>query len=118
MIQYDQQVRNAIRRRITPPIPLPSPQSLRRSEWSSEFERLQRNRLVMGAYRYGLLQADKKELFNRNEDIRRRLNAYIVSGNDELLVDIANMAMLEFMEGKHPRKHFRSTDDGEHTRRE
>ena len=30
-------------------------ESLRSSEWSREFEELMRNRLLMGAFRYGLL---------------------------------------------------------------
>ncbi len=39
---------------------------------------------------------------------------YIETGNDELLVDVANLCMKEFAVGNHPKKHFNSVDDGEH----
>lgn len=78
------------------------------SEWSAEFEALMRNRLIMGALRYGLI-SDPAKVKNREPsgpNIRARLELYEATGNTEWLVDIANLALLEFVEGNHPLKHF------------
>jgi len=86
------------------------------SAWSREFERLMRNRLIQGVFRYGEIGAEGKSQFNRIADIQRRADRYQATGNLEYLVDIANLALLEFEEGNHPLKHFNSIDDGEHTK--
>lgn len=94
---------------------LPDIESLEKSEWSLEFERLMRNRLIQGAFRYGLIGASAKPEFDRIECLIRRAKQYRETGNIECLVDTANLALLEFVEGKHPNKHLRSVDDGTHT---
>lgn len=88
--------------------------SLRDSEWSIEFETLMRNRLVMGALRYGKLHASGKPPYDRVTSCKRRLDLYAQTGNLEYLVDAANMCLLEFEEGVHPLRHWESIDDGEH----
>ncbi len=95
---------------------LPDLISLRRSEWSNRFERLMRNRLLMGAYRYGLMHAQGKSEYDRCADINRRIDLYTESGNLEHLVDAANLAMLEFEEGRHPQRHMAASDDKIHTK--
>lgn len=90
---------------------------LTKTEWSPEFEKLMRNRLIIGALRYSRLNAKNKPKFDRIECMIRRLNDYKKDGNDEHLVDVANLALLEFEEGCHPNKHFNSIDDGEHTKK-
>lgn len=90
------------------------PADLRRSEWSPEFERLMRNRLVLGALRYGRIHAVGKPTYDRAESIIRRARKYQETGNLELLVDVANLCLLEFEEGQHPQRHFAAEDDGEH----
>jgi hypothetical protein len=90
---------------------------LKKSEWSDNFEKLMRNRLIMGAFRYGKLNEKNKPVYDRTTEIKKRCNKYIDTGNIEFLVDIANMCMLEFEEGKHKNKHFLSIDDGEHTQK-
>lgn len=89
-------------------------EGLRKSEWSHMFEGLMRNRLVMGALRYGKLHAKDKPQYDRVKSMIKRLNKYNESGNMELLVDVANLCLLEFEECNHPNKHFYSIDDGEH----
>ena len=84
------------------------------SEWSPEFERLMRNRLVMGALRYGRIQDNRGKKYLRVKDAIRRLNEYEEGGNLEHLVDAANLILLEFECGAHPKKHFNSVDDGQH----
>lgn len=88
---------------------------LRESEWSNTFENLMRNRLVMGALRYGRIGASGKPKYNRPADCIARMKAYIETGNLEHLVDVANLCLLEFVEGDHPARHFSAADDGTHT---
>jgi hypothetical protein len=99
------------------PGPAPVPDNLADTEWSPEFETLMRNRLVMGAFRYGLLKAPGKPQWNRTKSIARRLAAYDQDGNREHLVDVANMALLEFEEGPHRHRPIHAQDDGEHAER-
>jgi len=93
---------------------MPPLSELRRTEWSPEFERLMRNRLVMGAFRYGRLHAEGKPAYDRVSGALKRLELYRQTGNLECLVDVANMMLLEFEEGDHPGRHFRAADDGVH----
>jgi hypothetical protein len=92
----------------------PSLDDLRSSEWNSDFERLMRNRLIFGAMRYGDFKSKKKITYNYLRRAKKIIDEYMLTGNDELLVDMANYALLEFTFGKHPKKHFKSVDDGNH----
>lgn len=83
------------------------------SEWSPTFEQLMRNRLIIGAVRYGLLKDPRKRGWDRMSRILVEVEAYREDRNKERLVDIANMCLLEFEEGY---GHFTPTDDaGFHT---
>jgi len=99
-------------------VSLPDPRfqldRLAETEWSPGFEQLMRNRLVFGAFRYGLLNDPKKPQWDRLTRIKQEVERYVESGNLESLIDIANMALLEFVEGKHPKRHFKAGDDGLH----
>lgn len=92
---------------------LPSLEELRVSERSPEFERLRANRKVIGAMRYGLLGASDKAKYNRARDMIRRLEEYIADRNAEHLIDVANLAECEFVEGDH--RGVIPSDDGQHT---
>ena len=92
--------------------PFPSIESLRRTERNPEFERLCMNRKILGAMRYGLLGAEGKPKYDRASDMIRRLKEYVVDGNKEHLVDVANLCEMEFVEGDGI---LMSKDDGEHT---
>jgi hypothetical protein len=87
---------------------------LEQSEWSPEFEGLMRNRLLMGALRYGTMvekrqkQATKWDLLGA---LRSKLEGYERTGNTEYLVDGANYLLLAFELDDHPTKHFRALDD-------
>ena len=111
--------RDAWRRRCgLPPVAtaerMPDLPELERSEWSDEFERLQRTRLVMGAFRYGRLGDPRKPSWDRCTALHQRLERYAATGNVEMLVDVANMAMLEYVEGRHPQRHLACDHDVEH----
>jgi hypothetical protein len=87
---------------------------LKKTEWSVDFENLMRNRLCMGALRYGKIKADGKPKYNRVESMIKRLQKFNESGNKEYLVDVANLCLLEFEECNHPKQHFSAIDDGDH----
>lgn len=102
---------------VVNPKKLPTYDEIMFSNWSPEFELLMRNRLRFGYFRYGPLKDQKKGIMDNIGSIRDRINIYEHTGNDELLVDVANIAMVEYMKGDHPLKHFKSEDDGEHVQK-
>ena len=89
-----------------------SPARLAVTEWSERFEQLMRNRLIMGAIRYGRMMVPRpKNITQVHMDIiDKRLAIYKKTGNTEMLVDIANMCLVEFELGDHPRKHFKALE--------
>ncbi len=90
-----------------------------RTQWSPTFEQRMRNRLVMGFFRYGSLNSAerRKRHYDNVGSAIRRLEAYRRTGNQEHLVDAANLCMVEFMVPScHPAPGWRPIDDGEHTR--
>jgi hypothetical protein len=94
--------------------PRPDLEDLRRTQWNDRFEALMRNRLVMGAFRYGTFQEQGACRHYNPAAIQRHLAAYVETGNAEHLVDIANLALVEFTAPSHQRFHFLSLDDGDH----
>lgn len=98
-------------------LPSPKPKfnftDLEKSEWSPTFERLMRNRMLMGALRYGTMEEKRK--VGRKWDlvggIEKKIKSYKETGNTEYLVDIANYCQIEFECGYHPNKHFAALDD-------
>jgi hypothetical protein len=92
---------------------IPDLDQLMLSEVNMEFEQLRMNRMVMGAMRYGLLRAKGKKKFNRVESMIHRLKQYEVDRNAEHLLDVANLAQLEFTEGSH--NGVIAQDGGHHT---
>ena len=96
---------------------------LEKSEWSDEFERLMRNRLLMGAMRYGTFEEKKATMYSKDPwdlltPVRTKLELYQSTGNSEYLVDAANYLLLAFEFDPHPNKHFQALDDHhDHCRR-
>lgn len=86
---------------------------LKQTEWSSEFEQLMRNRLLMGALRYGTLEQKrkKKKQWDLLGALKSKAEGYARTGNTEYLVDAANYCLLAFELDKHPNKHFKALDD-------
>lgn len=98
---------------------LPALQELAATEWSSRFEQLMRNRLIMGAIRYGRFRdgAKTKATYDLVGAVRGKVELYAKTGNAEYLVDAANYCLLEFEFGTHPRRHFHARDDHDHCRK-
>lgn len=97
--------------------------NLEKSEWSPEFERLMRNRLLMGALRYGTFKEKQETMYSKDPwdlltPITDKVKLYQQTGNTEYLVDAANYLMLAFEFDPHPKKHFEALDDHQdHCRR-
>lgn len=89
-----------------------SPARLAVTEWSDKFEQLMRNRLIMGALRYGRMIVPRpKGITQYHLDfLRKRLDTYERTGNTEMLVDVANVCLVEFEIGDHPDKHFKALE--------
>jgi hypothetical protein len=88
---------------------------LERIQWSKAFEQLMRNRLLMGALRYGTIEEQRKEVTKGQQwDLVKALGAkiqcYQDTGNTEYLVDAANYCLLAFELDPHPTKHFHAAD--------
>jgi hypothetical protein len=105
----------------------PALSELRQTEWSPEVESLMRNRLLIGAYRYGTLAEKKAKAetgarFGLVQDAITRLEKYLNDGNGEHLIDAMNLTLLEFEIQRHleskkssfknPKWHFQAGDDG------
>lgn len=86
------------------------------TQWSPRFEKLMRNRLLMGMLRYGPLNQAGKPKWNRVAHMASKIQEYKLTGNMECLVDIANLALLEFEEGEYSNRYFNADDDGQHTK--
>lgn len=87
---------------------------LQKIQWCDEFISKMRSRMVLGGLRHGLLKHKDKPKHNNTKEIIIRIKLYEQTGNTEYLVDSANICMVEFVEGDHPNKHFKATDDERH----
>jgi hypothetical protein len=100
--------------------PLPTPVSLEyvmsRQTLVARFDELRRNRLGFGFFRYHHnFHSGERGKYNSIDSAIDRLRSYKKDGNQEHLVDAANLCMVEFVQPAcHPNPHFSSTDDGEH----
>jgi hypothetical protein len=84
-----------------------------RSQWSDEFVELMRNRLTQGYFRYAPLHEGRP--YDNVKSAQHRLKLYLETGNQEHLVDVANLCLCEFVKpGSHSRPFFHATDDGVH----
>ena len=92
----------------------PDLETLQKSQWNDDFEQAMRWRLVMGAFRYKMFREQKRERRDNLPSIERHLQLYRETGNGEHLVDIANLALVEFTLPSHPDFYFKSVDDGDH----
>jgi hypothetical protein len=90
---------------------LPPLDVLKKTEWSLAFERLMKNRLILGSFRYGRLHAPGKKSYDRIGAIIDRAEQYSKTRNKEMLVDIAAIALCEFEEGD---GFFKSTEEIAH----
>lgn len=99
---------------FAPVEPAPSLEEIERLQSCPQFEAYRKNRMLMGYFRYGSLRSQiGKDKYDNVGSIEKRLSIYKSDHNREHLVDIANLAMVEF--ATHPDYPFRAADDGVHT---
>ncbi len=96
---------------------IPDLDKLKQSECCPEFEQLMRNRLVMGAFRYGLMCEQDFSKYDLIDEARKRIDRYEKDGNLEHLVDAGNMVQLKFYWERKNGGKFEPIDDGEHAER-
>ena len=85
------------------------PKSVPDTEFSMVFLQGMVDRMGVSYFKYGPV-AEAKGKINEIESLKIRLNKYLETGNTEYLMDVANFAMIEFMQPSHPRAYFRPTD--------
>ena len=96
--------------------PAPSLDEIAKIQSCPQFEQYRKNRMIMGYFRYGSLQSQiGKAQYDNVGSIAKRLSLYNRDHNREHLVDIANLAMIEF--ATHPDYPFAPSDDTEHAAR-
>jgi hypothetical protein len=113
-------IRQSLESKIRPdPNPRPSLQELRATQWSSKFEQYMRNRLVIGGIRYETFDEKRRgHSYRLLDSVRKRLDRYEQTGNQEYLVDSANCLMIEFECPTVPGTHFHATDDELHVEKD
>jgi hypothetical protein len=80
------------------------------TEFSDEFVARMKNRMAMSFYKYGPLADAYPEKIDAMATLAAHVEKYLASGNTELLVDISNYAMIEFMRPRHVQAHFVARD--------
>lgn len=85
-----------------------------KTEYSPDFDQIRKNMMAVSYYKYGPLKDNykKHKTINAIGSLEKRLAKYKETGNTEFLADIANFAMIEFMQPQHPDAHYTPTDDG------
>lgn len=85
-----------------------------KTEWSDRFEKLRKDAMETSYYKYGPARINYgvNKSLDVVENIKKRLQKYEETGNTEMLVDIANFAMLEFMYPSKESAHYKATDSG------
>jgi hypothetical protein len=65
--------------------------------WSFEFITYMKNRLIMGSFRYGLMEEQDYNRFDLKKQILSKVQKFHATQNLECLVDAANNCMLEYI---------------------
>lgn len=78
------------------------------------FDRLRNNRLMMGHLRYESCGVSRDASYDVVGSMIKRLEEYRMSGNLEHLVDVANLAEIEFIWPRHEQAHWTALDGGGH----
>jgi len=95
--------------------PTNSTKGLRKMNWSDKFESLVRlhftkkqnkdidwfmyhaqNRMMMGAFRYGIIGTKKSQGYNHLSSVSRRYKEFLITRNVEELMDLYNLFMLQW----------------------
>lgn len=83
------------------------------SEFNKRFLQGMLDRMAVSHAKYGLMKDAAERRVDQLASLEVRLARYRETGNTEWLMDIANMAMIEFTHPLHPEAHYRPTDSDE-----
>lgn len=89
-------------------------QKILQTEYSQKFDNIRKDMMVMSYYKYGPLKDNYGtfKCMDALKNIELRLQKYRETGNTEFLADIANFAMIEFMNPSIPGARYIRTDSG------
>ena len=88
-----------------------------RDEYSQRFDDLRQAAIRVSFHKYGPAKVNfASGRVDAVKSLEKKLAAYKRTGNTELLVDVANYAMFEFMYPLHPEAHYTPMDDDRSTR--
>ena len=113
----DRMTRAAIRQRLERSVyrRLPAVADLAVTERSADFQSMRMHRKIVGAYRYGSMKECRTKRHRNVEAAIQRLSLYLRDGNQEHLLDAANLCEIEWVNpGSHRNPHFSPVDDGPH----
>lgn len=85
-----------------------------KTEYSQKFDDIRKNMMVVSYYKYGPLRDNygKYKCMDAVGNMKKRLEKYLETGNTEFLADVANFAMIEFMNPSIPGATYKPTDSG------
>lgn len=83
------------------------------SEFNEGFVEGMRKRMAVSFHKYGLMEDAAAARVDQVASLKVRLARYEETGNTEWLMDVANMAMIEFTHPLHADAHYRATDSDE-----
>jgi hypothetical protein len=81
------------------------------SEFSTTFVQGMYDRMAVSFHKYGKVADAYPTKIDALASLKVRLERYVETGNTEWLMDAANFAMIEFMRPRHPKAHFKATDE-------
>lgn len=67
-------------------------------KWIDELLYYSKNRMVMGAFRYGIIGTQASQSFNHLSSIPKRYKQFYIDHNIEWLADIYNLLMLQWID--------------------
>ena len=88
------------------------------SEFSAAFVQGMADRMAVSYCKYGEVADAYPQRVDAVASLKKRLERYEETGNTEWLMDVGNFAMIEFMQPRHPKAHFKATDSKESPGRE
>lgn len=99
----------------------PNFEELNISQYPDEFKKIHQyahNRMIMGSFRYGVIERQDLNCYDTAKEAHKRLNKYEKDGNLEHLIDAYNMIRIEYLKAKRSGHKLISIDDGEHATKE
>lgn len=98
----------------------PTFEELNKSQYPDEFrecDQYAHNRMIMGSFRYGLIERQSLLCYEPAKESIKRVNKYLKDGNLEHLIDACNMIKIAYYRGKKfLGQRINSIDDGEHAK--